>query len=229
MNLLGRLYAFLYYSQQRRFIFRVSALVRYLPLVAAFAYWWLGGAPYFLYAALLWALFVHLLYWRARKDGYIRFLDDGGASLPAGVEPLPANQKVPVRATGIFSVVDREAYVLERPAEYWRVPLNDHIVMVQQQPGRFLYQMFQAATLHEIKPGRLLFGVKPRPALAIRFTVTWGPEFTRYERTTYPASSNGHDGPAGSQRWIYLTFDDDAGRLAVWRTVGRDLGGARPS
>jgi hypothetical protein len=101
--------------------------------------------------------------------------------------------------------------------------------MVQQQPGRFLYQVFQATTLHEIKPGRLLFGARLRPALAIRFTVTWGPESARSEQATFLVSRNGHEGPGRNQRWIYLTFDDDADRLAVWHTVGLEIGEARLS
>jgi hypothetical protein len=174
MNLIGRLYAFLYHSRQYHFIFPLSVWLKGLPLVLLFLSLtrrlpvglvplWLGLA-----VAVFW------LYWKAGRDGYVRFITEVGAALPADLQPLPYNQHLSVRATGIFSVTDREEYILDRPAEYWRVPLNDHIIMVQQRPRRFLYQFFQPDTLLEVRAGRLLFGSRPKIALGHSFSPELG-------------------------------------------------------
>jgi hypothetical protein len=206
----------------------MSLVVRFLPLVAGLVAWVQGRGLVWLIAGVAWAVFFTFLYWKARRDGYVRFMGDAGPP-PADAALLPPNQKVAVRATGVFGVADREDYVLERPAEYWRVPLNEHIIMVQQSPGRFLYQMFHSGTLHEIQPGRLLHGARPRAALAIRITVTWGPDVARYEAAAENANRNGHAPEPKNQRWLYLTFDDEASRRQVWQTVRQELAAAGKS
>ena len=221
MNLIGRLYPFLYYSRQYSFIFPLSMWIRGVPLGLLFLSLSrrlpVGLIP--LWLALIVAVF--WLYWRAGRDGYVRFTAEATAALPADLQPLPYHQHVPVKATGIFSVTDREEYVLDRPAEYWRVPLNDHIIMVQQRPGRFLYQFFQPETLLEVRAGHLLFGSRAKIALAIRFYRNWGPEFGDDTRAFFVGG--GQKEPPKKERWIYLSFEEEATRQQVWYTAAYSL------
>jgi hypothetical protein len=221
MNLIGRLYALLYYSRQYRFIFPLSMWIKGVPLVLLFLSL-TRRLPVGL--SLVWlglAVAVYWLYWRAGRDGYVRFIAEEGAALPAELTPLPYNERIAVRATGIFSITDREEYVLERPAEYWRVPLNDHIIMVQQRPGRFLYQFFQPETLLEVRVGYLLFGSRPKIALAIRFHLNWGPEFGDDTRAFFVGG--GLKESPKKERWVYLSFEEEATRQQVWQTAAYSL------
>ena len=68
------------------------------------------------------------------------------------------NHKVALRATGVFSVKDWEEFMLGRPADYWRVPMGDHAVMVQYSPGRFLYQFIRLGAIEAIEAGSLFHG-----------------------------------------------------------------------
>jgi hypothetical protein len=217
MNFLGRLYALLYHSRHHSLIFPLSMWIKGLPIIF-FLLSLTRGLPLGLaFVWLLIAVLIYLLYWKAGRDGYVRFQADAAAVFPADLPCLPHNQAVVARATGVFSVADHEEYVLERPAEYWHVPLGDHIIMVQQRPGRFLYQFFQPRTLLEVKPGHLLFGAGPKPALAIRFNLNWGPDFSDDTRAFYVGG--GEKEPPKIERWIYLSFDAETARQQVWRTA----------
>jgi hypothetical protein len=225
MNLIGRLYALLYYTRQYSFIFPLSMWIRGLPIVLLL-FSLTRGWP--LAVTLFWlalAVGVQWLYGKAGRDGYVRFVEEAGGGLPADLPPLPYNERVPLRATGVFSVTDRDEYVLNRPAEYWRVPLNDHIIMVQQRPGRFLYQFFQPDTLLEVRAGHLLFGTRPLIALAIRFQVNWGPEFGDDTRAFYVGG--GQKEAPKKERWIYLSFEDETTRRQVWQTAVYSLAQAK--
>lgn len=225
MNLIGRLYALLYYSRQYSFIFPLSMWFKGLPIVLLLFSWTRGwpGAVTLFWLGLTIGIF--WLYWKAGRDGYVRFVAEAGAVLPADPQPIPYNQRLSLWATGIFSVTDREEYILNRPAEYWRVPLNDHIIMVQQRSGRFLYQFFQPETLLEVRAGHLLFGSRPRIALAIRFQVNWGPEFGDDTRAFYVGG--GQKEPPKKERWIYLSFEEEATRQQVWQTAAYSLAQAQ--
>ena len=221
MNLIGRLYAILYYSRQYSFIFPLSMWIKGLPIVLLLLGLTRRWPPA---VALFWlvvAIAIYWLYWKAGRDGYVRFIAEAAAALPAELQPLPYNQHIPVRATGIFSVTDREEYILDRPADYWRVPLNDHIIMVQQRSGRFLNQFFQPDTLLEVRAGHLLFGSRPKIALAIRFHVNWGPEFGDDTRAFFVGG--GQKETPKKERWIYLSFEEEATRQQVWQTAAYSL------
>jgi hypothetical protein len=98
--------------------------------------------------------------------------------------------------------------------------------MVQQRPGRFLYQFFQPDTLLEVRAGHLLFGSRPKIALAIRFHLNWGPEFSDDTRAFYVGG--GRKEPPKKERWIYLSFEEEATRLHVWQTAAYSLAQANP-
>ena len=214
---LGRLLAFLYRSQYRRFL---GLTIR----------GWLGWIPFWLFVAgvvlrwpiWLWLLFlllfiaVRVAYMLAARMGYQRFVLDEGYRLPDTAEAQPVNQKIPLRATGIFSLNDREDYVLQHPGEYWRVPLGQHIFMIQHRAGRFLYQVIKPEYVVEVQPGFLLFGAEPHRALALTFLVTWGPQYAEY-KLYYVGADNAR--PPEQKRTVYLTFENEAALHKAWRSL----------
>lgn len=154
--------------------------------------------------------------WSSRRANYTRFVPDEAPIMAKGqLDPLPTGDKVDLLASGRFSVTSRESDLLLRPGKFWRVPLGDQIVMVEDRPGHFLYQFFDAESLQSIERGWLLFGRDVRLSLAVNFLARWGPEYTKFQ--VYEDGK----GPAKPPKpvTIYLTFSDDATRQAVWHTV----------
>lgn len=164
-------------------------------------------------------------FWHGQRAGYHKFLPDEHEALPATADlhPLPDEQRVTLWATGVFSLVDREAYVLlRRPSQYWRVPVGDHILMVEQYPQHYLYQMFNAETLQSIRRGWFIFGRQPHRALAITFLVTFGPGLDDPTLRYFVGGGVG-SGTALKPRTIYLSFQEEAVYQAVWHTILQDL------
>ncbi|RMG99802.1 MAG: hypothetical protein D6706_05065 [Chloroflexi bacterium] len=187
-----------------------------------FLVWLLRLHVFALLIALLLAASVRILYWQAQRDGYTRFVPRKTPWLPPEkLNPLKANERVPLRATGIFSLNDREAHVLLRPAHYWQVPLGDHIVMVEQVPGKYLYQFFNGTNLQEIRHGWLIFGPEPIPSLAVTFMVTWGPEYSDQVRFYY-VDGGQQERPPTTRRTVYFTFEQPEKLEAVWHTMVQD-------
>jgi hypothetical protein len=91
--------------------------------------------------------------------------------------------------------------------------------MVQQQPGHFLYQIIEPENIRGIEPGLLLFGREPRRALALRYRVSWGPEFVYEPRYYYLGEEDEPPAPE-VERTVYFTFDHEADLHAVWRSLG---------
>lgn len=230
MRLLSQLYAFMYWSKRRSFLgFALSSWIRLLPF-AVFAYGALSGWPLPLslfFLAL--SLFLFLLYAIGRRVGYKRFVPEPEMALDDDFAAPNQEQRVPLRATGVFSVQDREDYVLERPADYWRVPRGQHVFMVEEQPGRYLYQIIDPRHVQVVEPGYLLFGRQPQKALALRFIVTWGPQFTSEPVYYYTEGEPAAPSSSKETRTIYFTFDHDADRYAVWKSLLQDGVGARSS
>lgn len=219
MRLLSQLYAFMYWSKRHTFLgFALGTWLRLLP-VALFLVGLAQGWPLLL--NLFWlalALLLFLLYALGRRAGYKRFVSEPQMALDDDFAVPRSEQRVPLRATGIFSVQDREEYVLERPGAYWRVPLGQHVFMVEEGPGRYLYQIINPNHVHVVEPGYLLFGRHPQKALALRFTVSWGPQFATepvYYYTPEPEETE----LEGETRTVFITFDHDADRHAVWKSL----------
>jgi hypothetical protein len=166
------------------------------------------------------ALLVSLVYWYAARVGYSRFVvkkeDTGVALAGKGVRPLPANEKVAVQATGLFSVRDSESFVLLQPAHYWQVPLGDHVVMVEHMPKSYVYQFFDAAGLQQVQEGWLIFGRELREALAVTFRTKWAPQFAQFEIRYYLQDDVEPEAPL---RTIYLSFANEADKQAVWHNI----------
>ncbi|MDT8305836.1 MAG: hypothetical protein RRC07_07865 [Anaerolineae bacterium] len=220
MILLGRLYAILYESRQRR-LFGVTwrTWLVILPVILAVA--GLGrGWPFPLIVALF-ALtpLLLLLYTVARRAGYKHFVPDTEMALDDTFAAPRNEHRIALHATGIFSLHDREDYVLARPAEYWRVPLGQHVIMVQQTPGRFLYQIIDPENVERIQPGHLFYGRNRQKALALHFLASWGPQFV-YEPSYRYVGDDDEPPPSHTiPRTVYLTFSSDADRHAVWKSM----------
>lgn len=217
----GLLNGFLYFSTRRRFLgFTISGWLKFLPLLLAFIAL-LGRWPFlWIVVGLVLAVAVRVLYWNAKRRGYISFIPIASQAVPDEARPIPDNEKLPALATGLFSVIDKESYVLQRPAEYWRAPVGDHAIMVEHVPGRYLYQFVKAGTLKQVEYGYLVFGARPVEALSITFRSTWGPQFSENEQSQYMSSKNEKSGHL--RRTAYLTFDDRILRQSVWQNLLRD-------
>lgn len=218
---LGLVYGFTYWTRRRTVIFRLSTWVKLLAFVPLIIVWRQNfGAPVLLLALLL-GLWVYWLYWRAQRVGYKKFVAGETAVNPtAHLTPIQPNQRVPLKASGIFGVASREEQILLQPAEYWQVPLGDHTVMAQPEPGRFLYQFFNAANLQNLQTGWLICGLKPLPVLAVTFFSAWGNDQLSL-RELYQGAEEGNR--ASKQRTIYLHFENEADETAVRDTILYDM------
>ena len=219
MRILSQLYAFMYWSKRRYFLgFALSTWIRLLPL-AIFLVGLARGWPLPLnFAWVVLSILLFILYAVGRRAGYKRFVPEPAMALDDDFAAPRHEQRVPLRATGLFSVQDREEYVLERPGAYWRVPLGQHVIMVEEGPGRFLYQIINPRHVHVVEPGYLLFGRQPQKALALRFTVSWGPQYAT-EPVYYYTPEPGETEVDRETRTVFFTFDHDADRHAVWKSL----------
>ena len=223
---LSRMYALAYRMNQRSLLgIRLSAAARWLPIVALFVGWVMAWPPVVMIVLLVVALWINYSLWRARRDNYNRFVPNRATGDDAPEQTtLPPNERLPIQATGLFSVSGRESRLLLRPAKYWYVPLGDHIIMAEEEPGKFLYQFFDARSLQELREGLLLFGPHPRATLAVSFLARWGPEFTRFgqQHDTDPV-----DLPPPRRVTVYLSAEDDAVRHLIRDTIVSDARMAR--
>jgi hypothetical protein len=219
MTLLSSLFAFLYQSRQRQLLgvsWRTWLVI--LSLVLAFIGLVQGWPAALTVVLLVLGPLLLVLYYVAGRAGYKRFVPDAQMALDDAY-PAPRNEhRIPLRATGLFSVHDREDYVLARPAEYWRVPLGQHVFMVQQVPGRFLYQIINPQHVKGVQPGYLYAGRGSQKALAVHFRSSWGPQFV--DEPSYQYVGEDDEPPANTiPRTVYLTFESDADRHTVWKSL----------
>lgn len=222
-SLLGAVFYATYVTDNKTFLgLPIGWLIRrllFVPVIVGLLGRW-GSWTWILLAV---ALLGSFLYWYAARVGYSRFVIKKG-ELPIAlasevVQPLSPNQKIAIQATGLFSVRDRESFVLLQPAHYWQVPLGDHVVMVEFGPGSYLYQFFDAISLQQVQPGWLIFGRELHPVLAVTFRTKWAPQFAQFEIRYYVQDQVEPEAPL---RTIYFSFDDDADRLAVWHNIVQD-------
>ena len=217
MVTLSRLFAFMYLSRLRRFLgMSWAGWIRLIPLFLL-AISLLFGWPLLL--SLLWFLLfivIWLLYGIVGRLGYKRFVADSRYELAPEAAPLKPNKRVELRATGVFSLNDREDYVLQHRAEYWRIDLGKHVFMVQHRPGRYLYQIIMPEYIQTIEAGYLLFGSAPKRALALSFLVTWGPEYSQYQ--LYYIGADNVRTPK-QKRTVFLTFGSEEALQQVWRSL----------
>jgi hypothetical protein len=216
----GLLYAFLYYTTRHQ-LFGVS-LAGWLRFLSLALVGWAALRQWLFYqivAVAILAVLLRFIYWRAQRAGFVRFTPSG-LPAPDPRADIADEQKLHLKATGMFSVKDREEYVLLRPADYWRVQNGDHAIMVEQKPGRFLYQFIQPGTLRKIQPGVLCFSRTSRPTLALTFLTSWGPQHATGPVTMYSPGPNGK--ASMLERTAFLSFDEALDMELVWRNLLRD-------
>lgn len=219
---LSRAYAVMYVIHTRSFLgVRYIALVRWIPVIIL-AIGWFKRWPMPVIAIFVFLIvWINYSLWKARRDNFNRFVPDVASTIDIeNPQPLIPNQKVAIRATGLFSVSGRDRKLLLSPAFYWRVPLGEHVIMAEEMPGRYLYQFFRAETLQSVRPGWLLFGRKPVSTLAVTFLGRWGPEYTRFDRLY----EDGDDSalPPPKRVTIYLSTEDTDTRQTVWQAIVND-------
>ncbi len=223
---LSRMYALMHALNRRSLLgIRLATWARWLPIIALLAGWVMDWPPPVMVALLLFVVWINYSLWRAKRDNYNRFVPLPSGPLPETTDAvLPPNQRLAVRATGLFSVSGRDNQLLLRPAHYWRVPLGDHVIMAEEEPGKYLYQFFDAQSLQELREGLLLFGPQPTASLAVSFLARWGPEYTRFGQV-YEAGH--HEGPPAKRVTIYLSTEDEAIRHLIRQTIIGDARAAR--
>jgi hypothetical protein len=221
VTLAGPIYGLLYFTVRLNFLgFRLSSWLKFLPLALMVVAWLAGWSMALVLVGLLLAIVTQIAYWQARRQGYLRFIPFSQQQVPATAEPIADYDRIEALATGTFSVNDRQAYVLQQPAQYWRVPVGDHAVMVQREPGSFLYQFVQAGSLEKVEDGMLVFGTRPHEALALTFLTSWVPENNEPNFNQFRTVEN--DIPKVYRHTIYLIFQDKTICHRVWANLLRD-------
>ena len=217
----GSLYAVLHATVRRTFLgATIRGWLMNLPLFLAPLLLLMGWPNAWPIAMLVLALVLRLLYWKAKRDGYVRFVAESEQQPGDDGPAVRDDQRITVQATGVFSVKDWEEYLLARPADYWRVPMGDHAVMVQHSPGRFLYQFIRLGAVEAIEAGLLCHGRQPQKALAVTYLTSWGPESDDVDFMFYAPSDEGN--PSAIRRKMFLAFENESIRASVWRNLLRD-------
>jgi hypothetical protein len=147
----------------------------------------------------------------ARRQGFIVFRQGGGELSPCSSPPeLVPDEKVAVRATGLFEVRDKRRYFVEVTADFATMETREHIVMARMLDSRFLvgapkgdvgwwYIFFMPHTIREIEVGEVHFGLRARPAIKL-----------------------GYKTPEGKVEPVYLSFDEPLQMQRVWEDLRRD-------
>ena len=173
--------------------------------------WGLGKLPGGWWVALVWlavmSLFVAFGAFAAR-DQYITFqCHPVDLPIPA---PLPPDAKVPLYATGWFSVESRERAFTNLPGFYRTFATREHALLCQLRPRRLLglgalpddepglwYAFFTPAQITRLQTGVLIAGSSHLSALAITYVA---PQTKRRRQRTIT---------------LHLAFPNPADRLIV--------------
>ncbi len=222
-SLLGQINYWIYVTDFRQWLSTpISWFLKRLPLLGIIIGLLMQG-PFVLSSSLVLFILINFIYWRVSRGGHIKFLaqKETAVSLPDDqLTTLPYNQKVKLRATGPFSLTAEEANLMLRPAEYWQVPLGEHIVMVERMPERYMYQFFNGRNLQKVEEGWLIFGKEPMAAIAITFRTEWGPEFANFEVRHFIQDKQ--PSPKSPMRTIYFTFINNEEKTLVCHNIIRD-------
>jgi len=217
-RIIGPTYGFLHRTTKQRLLgFTVDGWLKNGPMLLSLVVVLLGWPLWFIAVGIVWAVLMRLLYWRAKRAGYKRFIVLNAQDGPEEASELKDNHKLSTFASGRFSVRETEEYVLHRPAQVWRVPVGDITIMVENSPGRFLYEFIQPGAIETVESGLLCFRSQPEPSLAITYLSTWGPESEEINFQFYSPGKNNSN--AKMRRVIYLTFEQLADKNAVWSSL----------
>lgn len=219
-NWRGRVYGFAFYTDLTYWLgLRRSTWLR-LTAVGLFVLTLVLRLPLWLIvptAVIMVALFA--MYFVARRSGYVAFEVLHTAVAPEPTTTLRKDEKVPVYATGLFSVMERERYLLQKKADYWHYPLGEHAIMVEEAPGRYLYQFVSASRIIHVKAGYLYLGEAHYPGLEIRYRTDWAPDLVSNSTQFYVGGGVPDDNLP--KRTIYLTFQTHEDWQRVWHSFVR--------
>ena len=151
----------------------------------------------------------------ARSNGYVCFTPQPGTSPERA--PLAPEDKVPLRASGLFEV-EGQIWCFADLMAYWRTfASGEHAVMAIVHATKFAgvgrvpenrlgmcYIFVRPESLMEIVPGEISFGSRRAPGLALRYLFP------------HPASGRRRSAPKASLQRAYLAFADEAARDRVW-------------
>lgn len=180
-----------------RYHFSETSLSRWIQiaLLAAAgmaALGWLPGG--WVVAALLLALFLLFtgssIYWR--RQNFLKFEEK---PQPAVVpKPLPAEEKLPILASGYFSVEGKHASFVWLQGYFRTFPTREHALICLVQPGRFAllgkwpekevgmwYVFFKDEDIEDIRWGEIQFGSQRLPGLAVSHRI-FIPKQGRFDR-----------------------------------------------
>ena len=145
----------------------------------------------------------------ARRQGFIVFRRREFFLSPNPPELVP-DEKVAIRATGLFEVRGERRYFVEVTADFATMETREHIVMARMLDSRFLagaprgdvgwwYIFFKPLMIRGIEVGQVHFGLRTRPAIKLRY------------RTA-----------EGKVEPVYLSFDDPLQMERVLEDLRRD-------
>ena len=169
----------------------------------------LTGAQTVLIIVLCLALVLISLF--VKRQGFIVFRRSGRAlALSPDRLELAPDEKVAIRATGIFGVRNKQRYFVEAAADFATMETREHIVMAKMLGVRFLvgapkddvgwwYIFFKPHTIREIEVGQVHFGLRTRPAIKL-----------------------GYKTDEGKVEPVYLSFDDLLQMQRVLEDLRRD-------
>jgi hypothetical protein len=160
-----------------------------------------------------------LRYWAQRRL-YVAF--EPQVKPPPAPRRLDPTDKVAVRPTGQFEVEGKSAIFADLLA-YWRTfASREHTIMAIVHRSRFLllghtaahelgmwYVFFTPETIEGITPGALAFGRSQRLGLRVAYRCK-------------PLLADARKPPGPVTRILYIGFDDEAGRQAVWADLLAD-------
>jgi hypothetical protein len=170
----------------------------------------------------------------ASRHSYVLFRAEGSPALqdPAAPRLNPA-EKLPLHATGLFEVEDKQRAFTELSAFYRSFQTREHAVMALVPPSRLLvlasrpereigmwYMFFKSRELRRIEPGTLLFGTEERPALRLEVE---RPVPARTTTADVFGINRGDKGKSKTQReTLYLSFDSSADCEKVMSDLAAD-------
>lgn len=138
--------------------------------------WLAGGLALTLFAALIAGQY----YWEAK--GFIEF--QPGEMPLVNPASLPSSVKLPIRASGYFSVENKHGQFAWLQGFFRTFPSREHAVICLNQPTSLLYfgqspanqvgmwySFFRPETVEEIHWGEIRFGKARLPGLAVAYTV----------------------------------------------------------
>ena len=212
MDLTGVILQFAY--RLRRHLVSGWSLARWLALlglgvVVVAAIWsWPNPWPIVIVGGALVA-YVAILAWSARL-GFVRFrpgLDPQDPFFEITPVPTPGDlERLPVRASGSFSVEGEEQYFVDLDADFQTAATQEHMILARVHPSRFLllgrwpkfelgwwYIFIQPDMIQAVSLGTLHHG--PQARLAVR--ISYAPE----EKTRETAYLTAADPPVLRRIW----------------------------